>query len=100
MAQIKASLLNGAQLMSQPTDIEKKNLEAHVEICAVRYSNLETKLSNLEHRMDKLEIYLVGIKESLEDKMEDRSKAVMGWTISILGILLSALLGYIGHGLF
>ena len=86
--------------MSTPTDIEKKNLEAHVEICAVRYANLETKLSNLEQRMDKLEVYLVGIKDSLENRLEDRSKAVMGWTISILGVVLAALLGYIGHGLF
>jgi chaperonin cofactor prefoldin len=45
--------------MAKPTEIEKQNLEAHVEICAVRYSNLETKLENLEHRMDKLEGYLV-----------------------------------------
>ena len=86
--------------MSSPTDIEKKNLEAHVEICAVRYGALETKLSNLEQRMDKMEMYLIGIKESLENKLEDRNKSTMGWTISILGILLSALLGYIGHGLF
>lgn len=88
------------RVMSTPTDIEKKNLEAHVEICAVRYGALETKLSNLEQRMDKMELYLIGIKESLESKMEDRSKAVMGWTITILGVLLSAILGYIGHGLF
>ena len=86
--------------MSTPSDIEKENLEAHVEICAVRYANLETKLSNLEQRMDKLEVYLVGIKQSLEGKMEDRSKAVIGWTITVLGILLSAILGYIGHGIF
>lgn len=86
--------------MSSPSQIEKESLEAHVEICAVRYSNLETKLSNLEQRMDKLEGYLVGIRDSLDSRLEDRSKAVMGWTISILGIVLSALLGYIGHGLF
>lgn len=86
--------------MSQPTDIEKKNLEAHVEICAVRYSVLETKLNNLEHRMDKMEMYLVSIKDHLEGRMEDRNKSVMGWTVTILGILLSAILGYIGHGVF
>ncbi len=88
------------RVMSTPSDIEKKSLEAHVEICAVRYGALDTKLNNLEQRMDKMEMYLIGIKESLENKLEDRSKSVMGWTISILGILLSALLGYIGHGLF
>ena len=86
--------------MSTPSDIEKKSLEAHVEICAVRYGALDTKLNNLEQRMDKMEMYLIGIKESLENRMEDRSKSVMGWTITIFGILLSALLGYIGHGLF
>ena len=88
------------RVMSTPSDIEKKSLEAHVEICAVRYNNLDTKLNNLEQRMDKMEMYLIGIKESLESKTEDRNKSTMGWTISILGILLSALLGYIGHGLF
>lgn len=46
-------------------DIEKKSLEAHVEICAVRYSNLETQLSNLENRMDKVEAYLIEIKEAI-----------------------------------
>lgn len=46
-------------------DIEKKSLEAHVEICAVRYSNLETQLGNLEHRMDKVEAYLIEIKEAI-----------------------------------
>jgi predicted nuclease with TOPRIM domain len=46
-------------------DIEKKSLEAHVEICAVRYSNLETQLSNLENRMDKVETYLIEIKEAI-----------------------------------
>ena len=86
--------------MSTPSDIEKKSLEAHVEICAVRYGALETKLTNLEQRMDKMEMYLIGIKESLENKLEDRSKSVMGWTITILGVLLSAILGYLGHALF
>ena len=86
--------------MSTPTDIEKKNLEAHVEICAVRYTNLETKLDHLEQRMDKMEVYLINIRDTLEGRMEDRSKSVMGWTITIMGVLLSALLGYIGHGIF
>ena len=31
-----------------PTDIEKKSLEAHVELCAQRYQFLETKLDTLE----------------------------------------------------
>ena len=86
--------------MAKPTEIEKQNLEAHVEICAVRYSNLETKLENLEHRMDKLEGYLVGIKESLDDKLEGRGKQSVSIIVTILSVTLTALLGILGHMLY
>jgi len=86
--------------MSTPSEIEKQSLEAHVEICAVRYSNLETKLNNLEHRMDKLEGYLVGIKESLDEKLEGRGKQSVSIIVTILSVTLTALLGILGHMLF
>ena len=34
--------------MADTTDIEKKSLEAHVELCAERYEKLENKLENVE----------------------------------------------------
>ena len=86
--------------MATPSQIEKQSLEAHVEICAVRYSNLETKLENLEHRMDKLEGYLVGIKESLDDKLEGRGKQSVSIIVTILSVTLTALLGILGHMLY
>ena len=86
--------------MAKPTEIEKQNLEAHVEICAVRYANLETKLENLEHRMDKLEGYLVGIKDSLDEKFEGRGKQSVSIIVTILSVTLTALLGILGHMLF
>lgn len=54
------------------TAIEKQNLEAHVEICAVRYANLETKLENLEERMDKVEEHLLDIKNTLFNVVQVR----------------------------
>ena len=86
--------------MSTPSQIEKQSLEAHVEICAVRYSNLETKLSNLEQRMDKLEGYLVGIKDSLDEKLEGRGKQSVSIIVTILSVVLTALLGILGHMVF
>ena len=86
--------------MASPSQIEKQSLEAHVEICAVRYSNLETKLENLEHRMDKLEGYLVGIKDSLDEKLEGRGKQSVSILVTILSVTLTALLGILGHMLF
>ncbi len=85
--------------MAKPTEIEKQNLEAHVEICAVRYANLESKLENLEHRMDKLEGYLIGIKASLDEKFEGRGKQSVSTLVSILGVILAGLIGFIGHAL-
>jgi len=83
--------------MAKPAEIEKQSLEAHVEICAVRYANLETKLENLEHRMDKLEGYLVGIKESLDEKFEGRGKQSVSILVTILSVILTGLLGFLAH---
>ena len=88
-------------------DIEKKSLEAHVEICAVRYSNLETQLANLENRMDKVESYLVEIKEAISRRPSESNKSsedstgpykmmlTIGTTIG--GALIGALITLIVH---
>lgn len=93
--------------MSAPTQIEKESLEAHVELCAIRYNNLETKLSNLEQRMDKLEIHLVDIKNSLTNNAIAAEKNVAAGnkqTISIfttlMGVVVAGLIGFITHGIF
>jgi chromosome segregation ATPase len=36
------------------TDIEKENLEAHVELCWERYRRLEEKVREIEHKVDSL----------------------------------------------
>jgi chaperonin cofactor prefoldin len=84
-------------------DIEKKSLEAHVEICAVRYSNLETQLQNLETRMDKVEGYLIEIKEAIakatqsaSNKSAEESTAPYKMMLTIGTTIGGALIGIIG----
>ena len=88
------------------TDIEKKSLEAHVELCAERYTNLETKLANLESRMEKFEQYLLEIKDSLVSKVNSgknteeitgpyKMMLTVGTTIG--GALIGALITLIVH---
>lgn len=88
------------------SDIEKKSLEAHVEICAVRYSTLETKLQNLENRMDKVEAYLLEIKEAIASATssakptEDSTgpyKMMLTIGTTIGGALIGALITLIVH---
>lgn len=79
------------------TDIEKKSLEAHVELCAERYSNLEFKLENLDKRMDSLEGHIVDIKDSLSRVGGEGNKTIITIGISVFGVVLTALLGLIVH---
>jgi hypothetical protein len=86
--------------MAKPTEIEKENLEAHVELCAVRYGSLETKLNNLEQRMDKLELHLIDIKNSLTDKISGGDKQTISIFTTMMGVVLAGLIGFISHSLF
>ena len=36
------------------TDLEKQNLEAHVDLCEQRYKNLESRLSNIEEKVESI----------------------------------------------
>jgi predicted nucleic acid-binding Zn-ribbon protein len=74
------------------TDIEKKSLEAHVELCAERYSALETKLDNLEGRMDKMETHLVDIKTSLTSNDASQYKTIITIGTSILGVMIAGVI--------
>lgn len=74
------------------TDIEKKSLEAHVELCAERYTALETKLDNLETRMDKMEMHLVDIKTSLTSNDASQYKTMITIGTSILGVMIAGVI--------
>ena len=87
------------------TEIEKQNLEAHVEICAVRYASLEAKLNHLETRMDRVEEHLVDIKTTLatvaqQDKDqpaprgEDANpyKTMIAIGTTIIGVLITGII--------
>jgi len=78
-------------------DIEKKSLEAHVEICAERYSNMVVKLTNIDARMDKLESHIVEIKDSLGKSSNESNKTLITIGSAIFVALLTAVLGVVVH---
>jgi predicted nuclease with TOPRIM domain len=81
------------------TEIEKESLEAHVELCAERYKNLDNKLNSLENRMERLESLTVDIKDRLTEKLSsagvENQKQLITIGLSIFGILATALTGLI-----
>lgn len=73
------------------TDIEKENLEAHVELCAERYKNLENKLTNLDQRMTKVEEHLIAIRDSIAEKSGGNDKTIITIGTTLFAASISAI---------
>jgi predicted nucleic acid-binding Zn-ribbon protein len=83
--------------MSKTTDIEKKNLEAHVELCAERYAALETKLDNLDERMTVIERHISEIKDSITNETGGINKQTIAIGTTILGVMFTAIITLLIH---
>jgi hypothetical protein len=68
-----------------PIDIEKTNLEAHVDLCAQRYDSLDKRLSSIEQKFDKLQ-------ELIEKSHNSMAKVIIGTAgtvvTGVLGVLV------------
>lgn len=73
-----------------PTDIEKINLEAHVELCAERYKSLEQKIDIVDKRITDLEKHVIQIKEGINNKTSGINKQLLSILTTIIGVLLAA----------
>lgn len=79
------------------TDIEKENLEAHVELCAERYKNLETKLSTLDSRMGKIETLISEIKTAVAAAPNESNKTLITIGTTLGGAAIGAIITLIIH---
>ena len=79
------------------TDIEKKSLEAHVELCAERYARLEQKLTSLDERVEKIEHGIGEIKEAIGASDLGHSKQLIAIGTTILGVTITAIVGLLVH---
>ena len=68
----------------EPTRLEKQNLEAHVDLCAERYSNLEQRLATIELKVD-------GVSASVEQNKHSLSTVIIGAS----GTMVTAIIGLI-----
>ena len=69
-------------------DIEKENLEAHVELCAERYRRLEEKFENLEGKIVEVSSDL----STLKSAMSKDNKVVIKTLIATAGTIIVALI--------
>ena len=75
--------------MVDTTEIEKKSLEAHVELCAERYKMLELKLESVDDKIVQVHTDIAGIATTVNKMAEKRNDQLIGWGIGIIGALVS-----------
>lgn len=80
--------------MADTTDIEKKSLEAHVELCAERYRFLEHKMAEVDEKITTLEELVKEVHHAIQEIKNRRSDQVIQWGLGIIMLLISSL-GYL-----
>jgi len=66
------------------TELEKESLEAHVDLCALRYKNLDERLTKIESKVD-------DIHEDITNGNKSMTKVLIGATGTIIAGLLSTI---------
>lgn len=73
--------------MSDTTDLEKKSLEAHVDLCAQRYRFLEQKFQQVEEKITDQGTVIREVHDMVHSISEKRTDQIMSWGIGIIGML-------------
>ena len=66
------------------TQLERESLEAHVDLCAIRYEALDGRLTNVEKKLD-------GIAEDMKAGQNSLAKVIIGAAGTIVAGLLSTI---------
>lgn len=66
------------------TDLEKQSLEAHVDLCALRYKNLDDRMNKIEKKVEE-------IHEDIKSGNQSMTKVLIGAAGTIVAGLLSTI---------
>ena len=72
--------------MIEATDIEKKSLEAHVELCAERYNALENRLDVLDEKIEDNNSMIREIRDMVVTMSSKRNDQIITWGTALIGV--------------
>lgn len=75
--------------MAGATDIEKENLEAHVELCAERYGQLDNRLSSIEKKVSTLQDTIEKSHLNTVKVLIGTAGTVIVGVLSLIGVILT-----------
>jgi len=73
------------------TNIEKTNLEAHVELCAQRYDQIEIRLDTIESKVGKLQETIEKSHNSMVKVLIGTAGTVMTGVFSVIIVVMNKL---------
>ena len=83
--------------MVEATEIEKKSLEAHVELCAERYNALEDKISALTSSIHDACVMIKEVKETVSKMADKRNDQIISGGMAVIGFLTATCGWFIMH---
>jgi hypothetical protein len=86
--------------MVDTTDIEKKSLEAHVELCAERYRALELQLDSMILCIDEIKSDVKLVHSIVHRMGEQRNNQLITWGIGLIGFLTATVGWLLTHYVF
>jgi hypothetical protein len=73
------------------TDLEKHSLEAHVDLCAMRYQQLDLRLKTLEVKMDAVQKEIIDGSKSLKTIIISSTTTII---VGIIGLITTILMKF------
>ena len=70
--------------MAGPTELERTSLEAHVDLCAMRYDSLDKRLTNIESKVGMLQ-------DTIEKSHLSMVKVLVGTAGTVIAGVLSTM---------
>jgi hypothetical protein len=70
------------------TELEKTNLEAHVDLCAIRYESLESRLTKVEEKIDTIHDDMIEGQKSITKVLIGTAGTVVASLLSIVIVIL------------
>jgi len=83
--------------MSDATEIEKKSLEAHVELCAERYNQLEARFEHVDGKINHLQSLLREVHDMVQKMGDKRTDQLIGWGVGLIGALSATVIYLVTH---
>ena len=70
------------------TELEKTSLEAHVDLCQLRYAQLDARMGSVEKKLDAMQADIIANKKSLATVIITSSGTIV---VAIIGLIYAVL---------